>query len=87
MCVTCSHRGIECSYSKGDGLAVLEMDISNLEVENNQLREALGLLCTRPEHNAHEIFKRLRTTNDPIAVLQSVTDAKLLLNNPPAASI
>ncbi|KAH8200180.1 hypothetical protein TruAng_005628 [Truncatella angustata] len=77
MCVTCSHKGIECSYSKGDGLAVLEMDISNLEVENNQLREALGLLCTRPEHNAHEIFKP--AVEQPTSGLNLIaSDARLL---------
>lgn len=50
--------------------------------ERNQLRDLFNLLVSRTESEADEIYRRLRTSGDPIRVLQSVKQAYLLLPNP-----
>lgn len=47
--------------------------------ENRQLRELFSLVHERPAVEANEIFKRIRTTEDPLEVLELVNQADLLI--------
>lgn len=82
-CNTCCRRGTECSYTVLDTNVMLVRDAAKLKIENHELRNLIRLLSALSEPEAHDIFMRLRTTDDPIAVLRFVKDAKLLLVNPP----
>lgn len=46
------------------------------------MHQLFDFIHNRTEADAWEIFKRIRTSKDPLAVLQSVKDADLVLPNP-----
>lgn len=54
--------------------------------ENNSLRTLLGFLAMRPEPEALEILRQLRTTGDPMAVLDFVRQGDLLLQQHPGGA-
>jgi hypothetical protein len=53
-------------------------------VENQQYRELFNAIHTRPACEAQEIYNRLRTSNQPLNVLESIKQADVLLPNPTA---
>ena len=50
--------------------------------ENRDLRELFSYLYTRSEAEAFEVYRRLRTSDDPFAVLRHLRDADTLLSVP-----
>jgi hypothetical protein len=53
-----------------------------LQQENDELRELYGYLRFRSEPEAYEIYRRIRTSNNPIEVLNFIKQADMLLMNP-----
>ena len=51
-----------------------------LTQENAQLRRLYDFLLNRPLAEAEEIFRRIRSTRDPLEVLRHVTSAELLVS-------
>lgn len=80
VCEMCARRGVKaCSYADGDGL---KQENFELKVENEQLHDLLNRIRTLSEKEAQEVFTRLRTAEDPLAVLGFIKDADLLLGDP-----
>ena len=57
-----------------------------MEAERDQLRELLNLIREQPDTEAHEIFRRLRTSSDPLQLLRFVRQAHILIPNPDPVS-
>lgn len=53
-----------------------------LLVENQQYRELFDAINKKPECEAQEIFNRLRSSDQPLAVLESMKQAEALLPKP-----
>ena len=53
-----------------------------LQQENDELRELYGYLRYRSEPEANEIYRRIRTSNNPIDVLNFIKQADMLLMHP-----
>lgn len=51
-----------------------------LAQENSQLRRLYDFLLNRPLAEAEEIFRRIRSTRDPLEVLRYVDSAELLVS-------
>jgi hypothetical protein len=88
VCSRCIKRGvINCSYDTGgeSRLQALKKKHLSLEEENAQLKELYSLLRERKEDDAWEIFKRIRNTEDPLAILQFVKEADILLSDLPTS--
>lgn len=56
--------------------------LAELEHELGALRELFGCIHKLPQHEALDVFTRIRSTGDPMAVLCSIKDAELLLLTP-----
>ncbi|KAF5007709.1 hypothetical protein FDECE_5957 [Fusarium decemcellulare] len=88
-CDRCANHGLACGYRlrTGETSAVaLRRENAELSAELAQLRELFSLLRTRAPEDAAVILDRIRTTNDPISVLQFVRQADILLPNPSSTS-
>jgi hypothetical protein len=57
----------------------LKKRFNRVEDERDQLRALFDILCTQPDAEAVELFRRLRTSQNPLSVLQVVRQAQLLL--------
>lgn len=53
--------------------------MNQLQRENLELRQLFHDLAQRPESEAYNLFQRLRLVDDPIALVQSIRQAELLL--------
>lgn len=62
--------------------SALKNKTKSLVLENQQLKELLKMLHQKSDIEAFEIFSRLRTSDDPIAVLKQVKEADVLLPTP-----
>ncbi|KAJ4258159.1 hypothetical protein NW762_008300 [Fusarium torreyae] len=51
----------------------------SLMLENKQYRELFNAIHKKPDYEAREIFNRLRTSDQPLSVLESVRQAEVLL--------
>ncbi|KAJ3566189.1 hypothetical protein NPX13_g7231 [Xylaria arbuscula] len=82
-CHRCRTRGQDCVYElphDAQSRSLARKEIANrLQLENSELRSLLHHLSSRPEAEAHDIYRRLRTTVDPIALIHSIKQAELLL--------
>ena len=59
-----------------------------MESERDQLRDLFHMIHARPDIEAQEIFRRLRTSQDPLQVLRTVVEADTLFSSPgPASSL
>jgi hypothetical protein len=58
-----------------------------LEQENSQLRHLYKLVREESSRNAFDIFLRMRNSDDPIALLQSVGNTTGILPNPSTYSV
>ncbi|KAK4182529.1 nitrogen assimilation transcription factor nirA, partial [Podospora australis] len=89
-CVKRREPGIDCEYPVRQGAVSrysdLKQTFGKLERENREFRELFAYLRERPEHEAFEVYRRLRTTTDPLGTLQFVRDADALLAMPAANS-
>lgn len=56
-----------------------------LAQENAQLRTLYDFLLNRPLAEAEEIFRRIRSTRDPLEVLRHVNTAELLVSQTTAS--
>lgn len=84
MCRRCANHHEQCIYDAAKGETVsgsLKRRVNTLQHENTQLRDLLRAVHDRPQMEAQEIYRRLRTSSDPLAVLESVKHADLLLSN------
>lgn len=50
--------------------------------ENDQYRELFQLLCTKPEDEALELFRRIRESGEPFILFEAVRQAEVLFPNP-----
>lgn len=55
---------------------------ATLESENQHLKTLFHLIHSRPEVEAQEIFRRIRESDEPLAVLESVRQAEMLMPSP-----
>ncbi|KAI1742733.1 hypothetical protein F4680DRAFT_25339 [Xylaria scruposa] len=82
-CRKCHKKRQECTYElPQDALSrsSARKEITRqLQRENAELRQLFHDLSTRQESEALNIFRRLRETNDPIALARSIRQAELLL--------
>ena len=62
--------------------AHLKESSDQLMHENLKFKELLTYLCSRPETEAFEVYRRLRVSHDPLTTLQYLRDADTLLNIP-----
>ncbi|KAI0145128.1 hypothetical protein GGR57DRAFT_322203 [Xylariaceae sp. FL1272] len=60
----------------------MKRKLNTLENENARYRELLAAIYDRSDADAEEIFRRLRIAPHPLAVLESIKQADLLLVNP-----
>ncbi|UPX10479.1 uncharacterized protein EKO05_0001137 [Ascochyta rabiei] len=85
-CARCKSRGVECQYAVDSDdenrRKSLKKRFEWADRERNQLRDLFNILTTRTESEADEIYRRLRSSGDPIRVLHFVKQAYLLLPNP-----
>jgi hypothetical protein len=51
-------------------------------LENQQYRELFNAIHERSDCEAQEIFNRIRTTNEPLSVLEAIKQAEVLLPDP-----
>jgi hypothetical protein len=58
----------------------LKRKYHDLEEENVQYQELYNFIRQRPQQEAQDIFHRIRTSQDPLHVLQSIKDADILLS-------
>ncbi|KAK4222661.1 nitrogen assimilation transcription factor nirA, partial [Podospora fimiseda] len=87
MCTACIKRkDAQCLYPVREGAMSRYSDLketySQLQRENQDLRELFCYIKRRPEDEAFEIYKRLRTADDPIQVLNFFRHADTLLLMP-----
>ncbi|KAM4057836.1 C6 transcription factor [Hirsutella rhossiliensis] len=86
------HRGLEgeeCVYGAAEGETVLlslKKKHGALEGENGKYKELLTLLRTKPDDEAHEILRRIRSADEPLLVLVEIRHAELLLAEPSPTS-
>ncbi|CAI6233930.1 unnamed protein product [Periconia digitata] len=90
ICARCTDLSQPCEYPVDGGnnnrQVALKRQYSQIESERDQLRDLYNLIRTLPDPEAQEIFRRLRTSADPLQVLQAVKDANTLLRNPDSTS-
>ncbi|KAK0718616.1 hypothetical protein B0T26DRAFT_676756 [Lasiosphaeria miniovina] len=65
--------------------ADLKVTFEQLERENSDFKDLLAYLRFRPEKEAFEIYRRLRASDNPLAVLQYFREAETLLIAPSTA--
>ncbi|KAK4198277.1 hypothetical protein QBC40DRAFT_179057, partial [Triangularia verruculosa] len=92
LCGACAKRHEQtCEYPVREGAVSrysdLKQTFEKLERENKRFRELFTCLRERPEHEAFEIFQRLRQAPDPLVTLQHIRDADILLTIPSISSM
>lgn len=91
QCGACAKRNeTRCEYPVREGAMSRYSDLKEtfgcIERENHDLKELLSYIRHRPEKEALEVWKRLRTADDPLQVLQYFRDADTLLLIPSSSS-
>jgi hypothetical protein len=66
--------------------STLQRRYNRVEEERDQLKELFDLIRDQPDTEAHEIFRRLRTSSNPLHVFRDLRQANLLLPNPDPVS-
>ncbi|KAJ5062233.1 hypothetical protein J3E74DRAFT_473850 [Bipolaris maydis] len=81
---------IDCEYAVESGdenrRVTLKRRYDQVEAERDQLRELFDLIRERPDTEAYEFFRRIRTSSDSVQVLRLVRQAHILLPNPTPTS-
>ncbi|KAI5209664.1 hypothetical protein AUEXF2481DRAFT_80686 [Aureobasidium subglaciale EXF-2481] len=81
-CQPCAKRYEDCVYDVEANTTrsnALKRKNEELTKENAKLRELYAFVRDRPPREAEEIFRRIRTTQDPLDVLKHVSTAELLV--------
>ncbi|CAD0096653.1 unnamed protein product [Aureobasidium vineae] len=81
-CQPCARRYEDCVYDVEANTTrsnALKRKNEELAKENTQLRRLYDFLLNRPLVEAEEIFRRIRSTQDPLEVLRHVTTADMLM--------
>ncbi|KAK4459540.1 nitrogen assimilation transcription factor nirA, partial [Cladorrhinum samala] len=91
QCGACAKRNdTRCEYPVREGAMSRYSDLKEtfgcLERENHDLKELLSYIRHRTEREAMEVWRRLRTAEDPLQVLQYFRDADTLLLIPSSSS-
>ncbi|KAF4972339.1 hypothetical protein FSARC_1061 [Fusarium sarcochroum] len=81
-CSRCSSKSEPCSYEAPPIPMAVKKKYDSVMLENKQYRELFNAIHKKPDHEAREIFNRLRTSNQPLSVLESVRQAEVLLPSP-----
>ncbi|KAF6824173.1 Nitrogen assimilation transcription factor nirA 5 [Colletotrichum musicola] len=84
VCFRCSSQGLDCEWDTEPDttrLKSLRRRNEELEKENEDLREFISFLYSRPRDEALEIFNWLRSTGNALQVLELVRVGDMLLNN------
>ncbi|KAF9774768.1 hypothetical protein IL306_007198, partial [Fusarium sp. DS 682] len=81
-CSRCFSKNESCSYENPAVPAAVQKKCDSLLVENQQYRELCDAIHKKPECEAQEIFNRLRSSDQPLTVLESLKQAELLLPKP-----
>jgi len=68
---------VEANTTRSNALKRKNEELSQ---ENAQLRKLYDSLLNRPLAEAEEIFRRIRSTRDPLEVLRHVTTAEMLVS-------
>ncbi|KJZ69553.1 hypothetical protein HIM_11046 [Hirsutella minnesotensis 3608] len=82
-CGQCTRKSEDCQYEAGEGetvLLALKKRIGELEGEHIRYKGLFNLLRTRPEREASEILRRIRTAEEPLLVLEAINHAELMLS-------
>ncbi|KAK4160469.1 hypothetical protein QBC43DRAFT_219765 [Cladorrhinum sp. PSN259] len=87
QCGACAKRNdAKCEYPVREGAMSRYSDLketfAQMQRENQDLRELISYIKKRPEEEAFEVYKRLRTADDPLQVLQFFRHADTLLLMP-----
>ncbi|KAF4454241.1 hypothetical protein F53441_3241 [Fusarium austroafricanum] len=83
-CSRCSFKSEACSYEPPPVPVAVKKKYDSLIIENQQYRELFDAIQKKPDCEAQEIFNRLRASNQPLNVLESIRQAEVLLPNPTA---
>ncbi|KAJ6287481.1 hypothetical protein J3E71DRAFT_209112 [Bipolaris maydis] len=90
ICSRCKTLDIDCEYAVESGdenrRVTLKRRYDQVEAERDQLRELFDLIRERPDTEAYEFFRRIRTSSDSVQVLRLVRQAHILLPNPTPTS-
>ncbi|CAD0113373.1 unnamed protein product, partial [Aureobasidium uvarum] len=89
-CQSCARRYEDCVYDVEANTTrsnALKRRNEELAQENTQLRRLYDFLLNRPLLEAEEIFRRIRSTQDPLQVLRHVTTADMLMAQTTAPEI
>ncbi|KAF5623496.1 Nit-4-like protein [Fusarium sp. NRRL 25303] len=78
----CFSKSEACSYETPSVPVAVQKKYDILLVENQQYRELFDAINNKPECEAQEIFNRLRSSDQPLAVLESMRQAEVLLPKP-----
>lgn len=78
-CSRCFSKSEACSYETPLVPVAVQKKYDILLVENQQYRELFDAINKKPECEAQEIFNRLRSSDQPLTVLESVRQAEVLL--------
>ena len=66
----------------------LKRRYDRVEAERDHLQELFNLIREQPDTEAYELFRRLRTSSDPLQALRLVRRAHILISSPdPTSSI
>ncbi|KEQ73843.1 hypothetical protein M436DRAFT_81267 [Aureobasidium namibiae CBS 147.97] len=82
-CQPCARRYEDCVYDVEANTTrsnALKRKNEELAQENAELRRLYDFLLNRPLAEAEEIFRRIRSTRDPLEVLRHVNTAELLVS-------
>ncbi|KAF5234649.1 hypothetical protein FANTH_12001 [Fusarium anthophilum] len=78
-CSRCFSKSEACSYETPSVPVAVQKKYDILLVENQQYRELFDAINKKPECEAQEIFNRLRSSDQPLAVLESMRQTEALL--------
>ncbi|KAG4255551.1 hypothetical protein FPRO04_08496 [Fusarium proliferatum] len=81
-CSRCFSKSEACSYETPSVPVAVQKKYDILLVENQQYRELFDAINKKSECEAQELFNRLRSSDQPLAVLESMRQAEVLLPKP-----
>jgi hypothetical protein len=71
-----------CLYETPPVPVAVKKKCETLMLENQQYRELFNAIHERPDCEAQEIFNRIRSSNEPLSVLEAIKQAEVLLPDP-----